>query len=315
MFAWSGATDADRDAFSAARELSGTAHNSPYPSTSVYAPYEPPKKKRDAIAEAWGIHEPEPFEDFSAGGGTTTRSAGDNTNSASLPRATHSSNSRRTKDARDAREKYKEYLDDAPPQTSHRRHQQRRPNIPPPQPIFITEGDSDANPPSPTQPASPGGAPKRSKSLMHRIRKMRDAPNVPVTHTEEASGSGNEREISPSSSAENSGGSGQGIAYGNTRPTHRAQNSFLGRLGRGKDGPSPTSDTSEPFVYVNELPPVKREKSLPPPPRRNPAENAAGGYFDATGGGYVGSPGGGGLGRRTSLLKKMKGVVKGTAAK
>ena len=31
--------------------------------------YDQPKKKVDAIAEAWGIHEPEPFEEFFAGGG------------------------------------------------------------------------------------------------------------------------------------------------------------------------------------------------------------------------------------------------------
>lgn len=320
MFAWSGTSEADRDAFSAAREISGTAQNSPYPSTSVYVPYEAPKKKRDAIAEAWGIHEPEPFEDFSAGGGTSTRGADNGT--VLSPRGVYNGSSRRAKDARDAREKYKEYLDEAPPPTSHRR-QQRRPNIPPPQPIFVSETDAaDLNPPSPTQPASPGGsAPKRTKSLMHRIRKMRDAPNVPAAVDEPAE-YGNERDTSPSSSAENSAGSGGQVPI--SRPTHRAQNSFLGRLGRGanagKDIPSPTSDTTpEPYVYVNEMPQITREKSLPATPGRRgvtPGENGAGGYFDAAGGGgNVGSPGGGGLGRKTSLLKKMKGVVKGTAAK
>ena len=41
------------------------------PATAQYSSYysEPPKKKVDAIAEAWGIHEPEPYEEFSAGGG------------------------------------------------------------------------------------------------------------------------------------------------------------------------------------------------------------------------------------------------------
>ena len=53
MLAWSDAT-ADRDAFAAASEISNNAHyNLPYPSPSaVYAPYEPPAKKRDVIAEA-----------------------------------------------------------------------------------------------------------------------------------------------------------------------------------------------------------------------------------------------------------------------
>ena len=148
---------------------------------------------------------------------------------------------------------------------------------------------------------------------MHRIRKMRDAPNVPVGSGEFGdNGGGYERDPSPSSSAENSAATtsqahGQG---GQTRPTHRAQNSFLGRLGRGangasKEGASPTSETSDNFVYV-ENQPATRDKSLPAPPPKAPTPPAD---YNSD---YFSSGGATGLGRKTSLLKKMKGVVKGT---
>lgn len=63
--------------------------------------------------------------------------------------------------------------------------------------------------------------------------------------------------------------------------------------------------------------PAKKDKSLPATPPftlgQSPYENNADGYFDSASGGYATSPGG--LGRKTSLLKKMKGVVKGANAK
>jgi hypothetical protein len=67
MLAWSAAHPNDAAALA--------ANDSPYPSPELYknnisdSYNEPPKKKVDAIAEAWGIHEPEPFEEFFAGGG------------------------------------------------------------------------------------------------------------------------------------------------------------------------------------------------------------------------------------------------------
>lgn len=310
MYAWSGAPDEDRDAFAAAREIPPSAYASPYPTPGVYAPYEAPKKKHDAIAEAWGVHEPEPFEDFSAGGGYNPRVSGEYNSTVSPSRAAGNGASRRTRDNRDPREKYREYLDEAQPPAA-RRQQTKRANLPPPQPIFAPEGDIDnGSPPSPSMPASPG-APKRTKSLMHRIRKMRDSPNVPVNY-EEMNG-GSDQDPSPPSSAENG-------AAKPTRPTHRSQNSFLGRLGRGanvpsKEGISPTSE-SEQFVYVDDPARVRKDKSLPatPPVKGStPPEEYADGYFDSNAGGYPGSPGG--LGRKTSLLKKMKGVVKGTNAR
>lgn len=286
MLAWTSATEEDKDALANAREIP-PSHQSPYPSPGIYTPYEPPKKKHDAIAEAWGIHEPEPYEDFSAGGGY----AGGGNSEFTFPASRHgTTNTRRSKD-REARDKH---LDDSTP----KRQPTKRSPIPPPQPIFVPEGEVDVNgvavPTSPNGPSSPG-APKRSKSLMHRIRKMRDNPMVPPLSDDYPT----DRDPSPPTSAENSTSYAQ-------RPTHKSQNSFLGRFGgRGsKDLPSPEEEA---FVYVEEPAAGRREKSLPRPPI-SPTDAGSDGYFDQSYGG------GAGLGRKTSLLKKVKGVVKGNGA-
>ncbi|GJE87653.1 hypothetical protein PsYK624_037360 [Phanerochaete sordida] len=287
MLAWTSATDEDKDALANAREIPAS-HQAPYPSPGIYAPYEPPKKKHDAIAEAWGIHEPEPYEDFSAGGGY----AGGGHSEFAFPGSRHgASTARRTKD-REVRDKH---LDDATP----KRQATKRSPIPPPQPIFVPEGEGDVSggavPSSPSGPSSPG-APKRSKSLMHRIRKMRDNPMVPPLSDDYPI----ERDPSPPTSSENFSASQP------QRPTHRSQNSFLGRFGGrpSKDLPSPEEEA---FVYVEEPAPGRREKSLPRPPT-SPNDSGQDGYFDQSYGG------GAGLGRKTSLLKKVKGVVKGNGA-
>ena len=293
MLAWTGPVEEDREALANAREI--PSNQSPYPSPGIYTPYEAPKKKHDAIAEAWGIHEPEPFEDFSAGGGS---SAGGTSEFAVPALRGGTTSSKRGKDGRDAREKYREYLEDAQPAQGRHQHTKRSP-IPPPQPIFVPESDADvagALPPSPTV-ASPG-APKRTKSLMHRIRKMRDNPMVPPLADEPTVY--NERDPSPPSSVENSGPPpGQ-------RPTHRSQNSFLGGIfgaPRGKDLPSPTE---EPYVYVNDSATTRRDKSLPRPPTS--PRDVPDSYFDPNNGYSSAS----GLGRKTSLLRKVKTAVKGT---
>ncbi len=128
------------------------------PATANYTSYysEAPKKKVDAIAEAWGIHEPEPYEEFSAGGGDPD---GPTTNGSSLRDAR--SNGRRTREDLASR-----------PRGSNR--------IPPPQPIFVGNGQgSEAHSPQPS-PSSGGANIGRNKSIIQRIRKMRDSPNVPV---------------------------------------------------------------------------------------------------------------------------------------
>lgn len=301
MLAWSAATEADREALASAREVQPRGYEAPGPSPDIYVPYEAPKKKYDAIAEAWGIHEPEPFEDFSAGGGATSRPSGE------TPRSHGNSASKRTKDGRDARDVYREYLDEHHPSPARRQPANKR-ALPPPQPIFVPDSELDSanNPPSPTSagaPGSPGGnTPRRNKSIMQRIRKMRDSPNVPVGQYDEDNGRrrdespGGKRPIATRASLS------QGQAYG--RPVHRSQASYPGRYGRSN---GQTSPSDEAFVYVDHVP-LKKDKSLPTPPKDGytPNENSNG-YFDSE----PSAGSGAGLGRKTSLLKKVRGVVKG----
>ncbi|KAH7883523.1 hypothetical protein F5I97DRAFT_1526133 [Phlebopus sp. FC_14] len=316
MLAWSAASGGE--------ELVLSSSDAPYPSPDVLKgsfalAYEPPKKKVDAIAEAWGIHEPEPYEEFFAGGGTTRRDGETPSNSIYAGREGHGSRNgtpqhsigKRSKDGRDLREVYKEYLDEDMKQLQSRDKERvdrehRRPKrgaLPPPQPIMVPEASlADAD----GAQISPSGAPRRTKSLMQRIRKMRDSPNVPVGHDEG---------IDPPSPT--SGERFQPVS----RPTHRPQNSFLGRFaggngvqserrGNAKENTSPLSDTSEAYVYIED---PRKEKQLPATPRalgtaRTPSGEDKHAYFDGT----PGSPGsGGGLGRKTSLLKKVKDVVRG----
>jgi hypothetical protein len=270
MYAWTGVNPEDEQAY---REKEGfTAKNTTparVPPSPYYDDYDhTPKKKVDAIAEAWGIHEPEPFEDFSAGGGERGDSA---------PGSRVGTYARRERPRRE---------DEARAKPS------RRPNnaIPPPQPIFTGEApaNEDVYPPSPNAGANLG----RNKSLMQRIRKMRDAPNVPVgPDNTPAGGNGN---VSPTSSSSGSGPNA-------SRPTQRTQASFLGRFGKnGREEVSPDS-----YVYVDD----PRAKDLPPPPgEQTPSPSADGpsGYFDQNG---PGGGGGGGIGRKNSLMRKMRGVV------
>jgi hypothetical protein len=58
--------------------------------------------------------------------------------------------------------------------------------IPPPQPIFVADGSQpEAHSPQPS-PVSGGIGISRNKSIIQRIRKMRDSPNVPVGFDETA---------------------------------------------------------------------------------------------------------------------------------
>ncbi|KAG6898054.1 hypothetical protein C0992_006532 [Termitomyces sp. T32_za158] len=205
----------------------------------VHPSIDPPKKKVDAIAEAWGIHEPEPFEEFFAGGG----------------RADNETPASSIYNGRDPKKRT--------PRPSTPADRQPKRALPPPQPIFAPE----------SPPLSPGGNPQRKKSLMQRIRKMRDSPNVPVS-TEY------DQPPSPSNSSEPM----------IPRPTHRSQNSFLGRFAGSRAG-QPGADKSEPFVYIE-----PSNKELPPPP---PDAEVAG-YFDST------NPG---VARKPSLMKKVGRVV------
>jgi len=273
MAAWSVAPD-------------GTSIHNPevkaQPIVKTYMTEPTPRKNVDAIAEAWGIHEPEPFEDFSAGGG-------------------HSNDYRQHYSPSTTISK-KSNHDDS--QQSARRQPTRKTSVPPPQPIFVPEPEEDISIPVSPVSGSPGAGMKRSRSLMHRIRKMRETPNVPVNH---ADAPADEYASPPSPGA--------------ARPTHRSQNSFLGRFGRVANGNgngreytgSPTAD-NEPYVYVD----VHKDKQLPKPPLGSSgasSENGVDGYFDpnhgSAGESHGGGGGGGGLGRRRSLLQKVGKVVKG----
>ncbi|RPD55830.1 hypothetical protein L227DRAFT_294105 [Lentinus tigrinus ALCF2SS1-6] len=296
MMAWSAGQEADERALANAQQIQPR-------SPDLFIPYEAPKKKYDAIAEAWGIHEPEPFEDFSAGGGATSQPSGE------YARTHGNASTRRTKDGRDARDVYREYLEENHPSPARRPTKR---NIPPPQPIFVPEGDLDNGPPSPPSgPETPSGnTPRRNKSIMQRIRKMRDSPNVPVANYDE---DGWRREPSPGPSGETFGAphDWSSQAHSPSRPTHRSQGSFLGRLGRAANYAQPTTPSDDAFVYVDHVP-LKKNKSLPTPPKDgSPSGEYVDGYFD---GAEVGASGSG-LGRKTSLLKKVGTVVKGRAPK
>jgi len=123
------------------------------------------------------------------------------------------------------------------------------------------------------QDLSPGGGPQRSKSIMQRFKKMRDAPNVPVDYDD------NTNDVSGSSSENHA-----------ARPTHRSQNSVLGRLGnRSPTSPGFGGDTTG-------------EKGLPSLPSSGTSpqdELGSGGYFER------------GLGRKTSIMQRVRGVVVG----
>jgi hypothetical protein len=229
------------------------------PAAGNYGYYsEPPKKKVDALAEAWGMHEPEPYEEFFAGGGDFDTPI---TNGNSIMRETRS-NSRRTRDDLTSRPRVP-----------------NRSNIPPPQPIFGGD-EPEAYSPQPS-PGIGGANLGRNKSLMQRIRKMRDSPNVPVT-IDEMTGAPDDGAPSPTSSTE-SGGHG--------RPAYHPRYSFLGRFVRQGRGDSSPTNPVEPYIYVGD-----EAKDLP----AIPTSPGVDGSFDR------------GLGRKTSILKKVKGVVRGS---
>ncbi|TFK56989.1 hypothetical protein OE88DRAFT_1722041 [Heliocybe sulcata] len=319
MLAWSQTPPADQQALDNAYSPGG--YESPYsaaatPYTPYESPYDPPKKKVDALAEAWGMHEPEPFEEFFAGGGNS-RYDESAPNSIYNGRERHSTEASRGRRAGTRQEAHA---------VNPRRplNTQKRSVLPPPQPIFVPDAAEGvaAEPPSPQSATGHGtNVPKRSRSLMQRIKKMRETPNVPVGYQDVPSADG-----SPTSSGENTS-----APYGATaqRPTHRSQNSFLGRFGgkattKENTNPyghtkeiSPMSENSDNFVYVD-MPEVpargstssNRDKSLPAAPLadRTPSGSGSGDYFDSRVGDGM-SPGGS-LGRKTSLLKKMRGVVR-----
>lgn len=244
-------------------------YNSPYPTevprsppaAANYASYysEPPKKKVDAIAEAWGIHEPEPYEEFFAGGGDVDGPI---------------SNGNPVKESRPSGRRTRENS------TSRPRGGNR---IPPPQPIFIGDRPDPEGYIPQSSPGSAGANLGRNKSIIQRIRRMRDSPNVPVGF--------DDRLDTPADSVPSPTSSTESAGHG--RQVHRRGESILGRFTRGRGDTSPASPI-EP-VYVDD-----RTKDLPATPI-SPVNR----YSDGP------SSPGAGLGRTTSILKKVRGVVRG----
>ena len=256
-----------------------------YPSADVYTfsnDYpEAPKKKVDAIAEAWGIHEPEPFEEFFAGGGSGRQDSDTPASSIYNGKDSHST-PRNNPTVRRAKEN-----------RGDRSGAVRRSFAPPPQPILFAEPAEMGPPDSPQSTAFP----KRSKSILNRIRKMRDAPNVPVGPDYD------EPPLSPSSPTDAS----------SPRPTHRSQNSFLGRFSGAPraNANQPTmvdklvEEKSDSYVYIEPQPQTKELPVLP-------SFTSAPGEDPQNQMGATSSSPSERLGRKTSMLKKVGRVVRGT---
>ncbi|KAG9127375.1 hypothetical protein FRC07_014539 [Ceratobasidium sp. 392] len=144
------------------------------PPSPTYASSKKKSPKKSALAEAWGIAEPEPFEEFSAG-----RQSGYERDSPMNGSLTSINNSSARTGMTTRADAFSEYPDSSRPQPA------RRPSraLPPPQPIQLypefPEGDDPVA--MSTAPSAYGrpGAPKRSKSLIQRFRKMRESPNAP----------------------------------------------------------------------------------------------------------------------------------------
>ncbi|KAG8906616.1 hypothetical protein FRB99_006486 [Tulasnella sp. 403] len=277
--------------------------------TSAPHPIKPGPTRKMTLTEAWGKAEPEPFEEFSAGTIGNMNHAGNGSTRSSLdyPEAGYEAYQRGASRSNQGRRG--ESLD-VP----------RRNKIPPPQPIILPGARSpgpkaDPSSPGETSPSYASDytpqkpAVKRTKSLMQRIRKMRDSPNVPVggAITSDA-GYYSEGPYSPREHAWAPGPKTQPVveevderpplprSYTHTRgPSreHHLKHSYK---------PSTPDDR---YVVVDNATAVAaaREKALPLPP---PPKEDDSGYFDRAAG--VSSNG---VGRKTSLYMKVKGVVGG----
>lgn len=121
---------------------------------------------------------------------------------------------------------------------------------------------------------------------------MRDNPNVPVGTVEHP--------IASPTGEEHPG-----------RPTHRAQNSFIGRFSKDVPRPkdssvSPSAEKPEPYVYIEPHSPHRKGLPITPP------TDATTDYFDDPSNGNQSTSPGGGFGRKASIMKKMGRVVRGT---
>jgi hypothetical protein len=239
-----------------------------------------PKKRTDALAEAWGVAEPEPYEEFLAGGGSGRASA------ASSLYAGKDGHSPTTSHTTSRRHPFNDSADTNRGHPVTRKHNLAN-KAPPPKPLALPGEDLRTPPLSSDDQAVQvsGATTKRSRSLMQRIRKMRETPNVPV---ESAAG---ETETAPTN------------APLPGRPTHRPSNSFLGRLGRG-NAFAEQDDLVQPTSTIgNGQPPPPVDKSSPEPVDE-PTTDQSGNNPGADGGSME---------RKTSLMRKVVRGVKRAA--
>ncbi|KAG8691404.1 hypothetical protein FRC09_011635 [Ceratobasidium sp. 395] len=155
--------------------LNTNVSNRDQPPSPTYGGSKKKSPKKSALAEAWGIAEPEPFEEFSAG-----RQSGYERDSPMNGSLTSINNSSARTGMTTRVDAFSEYPDSSRPQPA------RRPSraLPPPQPIQLypefPEGDDPvAMSTAPSAYGARPAGPKRSRSLIQRFRKMRDSPNAP----------------------------------------------------------------------------------------------------------------------------------------
>jgi hypothetical protein len=252
----------------------GAASSSPTtrkakPAKEVTSAYEYPKrpaspKRRDTLADAWGKGEPEPFEEFFAESVSAAAVGHGESGLASAASSIYRDKEGNGSSASGGKSRRT---------NGGVRRPTNRPPLPPPQPIFPESVANEDEPISNDMSNSNSGGPYRSRSLMQRLKKMRDAPNVPVDYDDPPNQSG--------SSSENHTGA--------SRPSHKSQNSVLGRMSSGNKSPTSPGFGGE------------SDKALPgiPPPSVSPRDDRSTGYFDR------------GMGRKASIMQKVRGVVVG----
>jgi len=242
-------------------------------------------KNVDRIAEAWGIHEPEPYEEFSSSAAAHRSSGTGFTSAASSVYGNNDSSKSGTSTAMGG------------DKTLH-----SKPAIPPPEPLRLPATMLDDN----NFPSSP---PSRSRSVIGRIRKIRDIPDSPV--------------ISDMADNEPNLACQSDIKERNRNTGHRHHNSLFGRFGRSgiRDDPVlnlTSRQEAEEFVFVRDPPaPRSRErthfidKALPPPPAVTPSTNVFPASHEGDQIDLKNNDRGIAPRRRTSLLRKMKDAVRG----
>lgn len=301
--------------------------------------------RKMTLTEAWGRAEPEPFEEFSAGAaGAYNGGSGAGSARSSLDGTSYEQYQRRTAErpANGRRGESRAWLSFTYVQEADfYSHSVDLPNrqrnkIPPPQPIILPGARSQGAPaPAPPAPGSPteqsyasdytSGKPpmvKRTKSLMQRIRNMRENPNVPAPKGASApmdAGYYSEGAYTPREERWQPSAKTYAVAeepeppQAQYRPqqTQQQQPRSASRpraASRPRQQRAPAVGSPDEFVVVDNAATVaaSREKALPPPPSSYHAVHVAqdedAGYFGA---------GGANVGRKPSLYQKMKGAVVG----